>query len=103
MLRLALLQTRSRLQSCRRLLSSLPPHQVVGLPALSPTMETGNIASWKLSEGAEFAPGDILCEIETDKATVDFEAQDEGFLAKVGGLIHCLWCFDSFGLSCLLI
>ena len=82
MLRLALIQSRTRLQQ-RVLLSTLPSHTVVGLPALSPTMETGNIAQWKVSEGTSFAAGDVLCEIETDKATVDFEAQDEGVIAKI--------------------
>jgi pyruvate/2-oxoglutarate dehydrogenase complex dihydrolipoamide acyltransferase (E2) component len=53
------------------------------MPALSPTMEAGTIASWKVKEGASFAAGDIICEIETDKATVDNEAQDEGVLAKI--------------------
>jgi len=63
--------------------SSYPPHQVVGLPSLSPTMETGSIANWNLAEGQSFAAGDIFCSVETDKATVDFEAQDEGVLAKI--------------------
>ena len=85
MLRLALLQSRTRTH--RFLFSTLPSHTVVGLPALSPTMEAGNIAKWKLSEGASFAAGDVLCEIETDKATVDFEAQDEGVIAKVRFLL----------------
>ena len=52
------------------------------MPALSPTMEAGTIASWKVEEGTAFAAGDVICEVETDKATVDFEAQDEGVLAK---------------------
>ena len=46
-------------------------------------METGSIAKWNLKEGDEFAAGDALCEVETDKATVDYEAQDDGVLAKV--------------------
>lgn len=46
-------------------------------------MEFGNIADWKIEEGQAFGPGDVLCEIETDKATVDFEAQDDGVLAKI--------------------
>mmetsp|Transcript_27406 Transcript_27406/g.94247 ORF Transcript_27406/g.94247 Transcript_27406/m.94247 type:complete len:214 (-) Transcript_27406:1728-2369(-) len=62
---------------------SLPSHEVFGLPALSPTMEAGTIAVWKVKEGAAFAAGDVICEIETDKATVDFEAQDDGVLAKI--------------------
>jgi len=67
----------------REWFSSYPPHEVVGLPALSPTMETGTIASWNMDEGDSFGPGDIICSVETDKATVDFEAQDDGFIAKI--------------------
>eukprot|EP00339_Tiarina_fusa_P009344 CAMPEP_0117085942 /NCGR_PEP_ID=MMETSP0472-20121206/60364_1 /TAXON_ID=693140 ORGANISM="Tiarina fusus, Strain LIS" /NCGR_SAMPLE_ID=MMETSP0472 /ASSEMBLY_ACC=CAM_ASM_000603 /LENGTH=469 /DNA_ID=CAMNT_0004815299 /DNA_START=151 /DNA_END=1561 /DNA_ORIENTATION=+ len=63
--------------------SSYPPHELVGLPSLSPTMEAGTIASWTRDEGDSFGPGDVLCSIETDKATVDFEAQDDGFVAKI--------------------
>ena len=62
---------------------SLPAHEVVGLPALSPTMEAGTIASWKVDEGSSFSAGTVLCEVETDKATVDFEVTDEGVLAKI--------------------
>ena len=47
------------------------------------TMESGSIASWTLSEGDSFAAGDVFCSVETDKATVDFEAQDDGVLAKI--------------------
>lgn len=47
------------------------------------TMESGSIAAWNLEEGDSFAPGDVFCSVETDKATVDFEAQDEGVLAKI--------------------
>jgi len=46
-------------------------------------MEAGSIAKWNVSEGEEFAAGDSLCEVETDKATVDFEAQDEGVVARI--------------------
>eukprot|EP00531_Pseudo-nitzschia_arenysensis_P003918 CAMPEP_0116157404 /NCGR_PEP_ID=MMETSP0329-20121206/23326_1 /TAXON_ID=697910 /ORGANISM="Pseudo-nitzschia arenysensis, Strain B593" /LENGTH=484 /DNA_ID=CAMNT_0003654509 /DNA_START=126 /DNA_END=1577 /DNA_ORIENTATION=+ len=63
--------------------SSYPSHEVVGLPALSPTMETGTIASWNMDEGDTFGPGDVICSVETDKATVDFEAQDDGVVAKI--------------------
>ena len=52
------------------------------MPALSPTMEEGVIASWVKEEGDAITAGDSLCEIETDKATVDFEMVDDGFLAK---------------------
>jgi len=53
------------------------------MPALSPTMETGTIAEWVIPEGAAFVAGDALCRIDTDKATIDFEAQDDGILAKI--------------------
>lgn len=53
------------------------------MPALSPTMTTGTINKWNIEEGQPFAAGDALCEIGTDKATIDFEAQDDGFLAKI--------------------
>lgn len=53
------------------------------MPSLSPTMESGTIASWNVSEGETFAAGDVLCEVETDKASVAFEAQDEGVVAKI--------------------
>ncbi|CAB1114075.1 unnamed protein product [Ectocarpus sp. CCAP 1310/34] len=67
----------------RHFSSGLPDHDVVGLPALSPTMETGTITEWLVKEGDAFAAGDIICMVETDKATVDFEAQDEAVLAKI--------------------
>lgn len=43
------------------------------MPNLSPTMEKGNIGEWNVKVGDEIAPGDVLCSIETDKATIDFE------------------------------
>lgn len=46
-------------------------------------MEQGNIVSWQVKEGDEVAPGTVLAEIETDKATLAFENQDEGFIAKI--------------------
>ncbi|GAA5970508.1 hypothetical protein JCM11641_007331 [Rhodosporidiobolus odoratus] len=52
-------------------------------PAMSPTMTEGGIAQWKKKEGESFAPGDVLLEIETDKATMDVEAQDEGIIGKI--------------------
>mmetsp|Transcript_23089 Transcript_23089/g.28320 ORF Transcript_23089/g.28320 Transcript_23089/m.28320 type:complete len:532 (+) Transcript_23089:218-1813(+) len=66
-----------------RFQSSYPPHIILPLPALSPTMETGTISTWNLTDGSEFSAGDVFCSIETDKATMDFEAQDDGFVAKV--------------------
>ncbi|KAK4225557.1 hypothetical protein QBC38DRAFT_482643 [Podospora fimiseda] len=53
------------------------------MPALSPTMTEGNIASWKIKEGDKFQAGDVLLEIETDKATMDVEAQEDGQLFKI--------------------
>lgn len=53
------------------------------MPALSPTMTEGNIASWRVKEGSSFSAGDVLLEIETDKATMDVEAQDDGVLFKI--------------------
>src|SRR5215213_6181160 len=53
------------------------------MPALSPTMEEGTLAKWLVSEGDDVKSGDILAEIETDKATMEFEAVDEGKLAKI--------------------
>jgi pyruvate dehydrogenase E2 component (dihydrolipoamide acetyltransferase) len=55
----------------------------MALPSLSPTMTQGSIASWKKSAGDVLNVGDILCEIETDKASVGLEIQDEGVLAKI--------------------
>jgi len=53
------------------------------MPALSPTMEEGTLAKWLVKEGDTVASGDILCEIETDKATMEFEAVDEGIIGKI--------------------
>lgn len=61
----------------------LPNHIKLEMPNLSPTMEKGNIAKWLKKEGDSIKPGDILAQIETDKATVDFEMQEEGFIAKL--------------------
>ncbi len=53
------------------------------MPALSPTMEKGNLAKWTKKEGDKVKPGDIIAEIETDKATMEVEAVDEGILARI--------------------
>jgi pyruvate dehydrogenase E2 component (dihydrolipoamide acetyltransferase) len=53
------------------------------MPALSPTMTEGNLAKWHKKEGDSVASGDVLCEIETDKATMEVEAVDEGILGKI--------------------
>lgn len=60
-----------------------PSHVKVPLPALSPTMEMGTIISWEKKEGDKLNEGDLLAEIETDKATMGFETPEEGYLAKV--------------------
>src|SRR5438105_13459347 len=53
------------------------------MPALSPTMEKGNLTRWLKKEGDKVKSGDILAEIETDKATMEYEAVDDGTLAKI--------------------
>lgn len=53
------------------------------MPALSPTMTSGNIGTWQKKVGDTIAPGDVLVEIETDKAQMDFEFQEEGVIAKL--------------------
>lgn len=53
------------------------------MPSLSPTMTSGKVKEWLKSEGDALQVGDILCDIETDKASVGFELQDEGYLAKI--------------------
>src|SRR4051812_41539618 len=53
------------------------------MPALSPTMEKGNLAKWLKKEGDKVKSGDVIAEIETDKATMEVEAIDEGTLARI--------------------
>ena len=53
------------------------------MPALSPTMEEGTLAKWLVKEGDTVNSGDLLAEIETDKATMEFEAVDEGTIGKI--------------------
>ncbi|KAK9885227.1 hypothetical protein WA026_010730 [Henosepilachna vigintioctopunctata] len=67
----------------RQYASDLPSHTKVTLPALSPTMEMGTIISWTKKEGDKLNEGDLLAEIETDKATMGFETPEEGYLAKI--------------------
>ena len=55
----------------------------ITMPALSPTMEEGNLAKWLVKEGDKIKSGDIIAEIETDKATMEVEAVDEGVIAKI--------------------
>ena len=53
------------------------------MPALSPTMSEGNIVQWSKKEGDRVKVGDVICEIQTDKATIGFESQEDGYLAKI--------------------
>src|SRR5690606_39115022 len=55
----------------------------ITMPALSPTMEEGNLARWLVKEGDTVSPGDVIAEIETDKATMEVEAVDEGTIARI--------------------
>lgn len=65
----------------RRFASALPEHIKLEMPNLSPTMEKGNISAWHKKVGDKVSPGEALCGIETDKAVVDFEMQEEGYIA----------------------
>ena len=55
----------------------------IKMPALSPTMEEGTLAKWLVKEGETVKAGDLMAEIETDKATMEFEAVDEGVVEKI--------------------
>ncbi|XP_020248069.1 dihydrolipoyllysine-residue acetyltransferase component 2 of pyruvate dehydrogenase complex, mitochondrial-like isoform X2 [Asparagus officinalis] len=70
-------------QRCYSSNSDIHPHQEIGMPSLSPTMTEGNIARWLKKEGDKVSPGDVLCEVETDKATVEMECMEEGYIAKI--------------------
>eukprot|EP01129_Flabellula_baltica_P017000 TRINITY_DN9289_c0_g1_i1.p1 TRINITY_DN9289_c0_g1~~TRINITY_DN9289_c0_g1_i1.p1 ORF type:complete len:617 (-),score=195.28 TRINITY_DN9289_c0_g1_i1:42-1856(-) len=59
------------------------PHLVLELPSLSPNMDEGKIISWNKKPGDEINAGDVICEIETDKAVMPFEAVEDGFLASI--------------------
>lgn len=63
--------------------ASWPEHTVINMPALSPTMTQGGIASWSVKVGDQLSPGQLIAEIETDKATMDFEFQDDGYMAQI--------------------
>lgn len=67
----------------RRNYADFPSHRVVKFPALSPTMEIGKVAGWIKKEGDKINEGDLIVEIETDKATLGMESADEGYLAKI--------------------
>ena len=66
-----------------RMFASLPDHIKLTMPNLSPTMEVGKIESWNAKVGDLLVPGDILASVATDKATVDFEMQEEGYVAAL--------------------
>src|SRR5690606_5041118 len=55
----------------------------ITMPALSPTMEEGKLAKWHVKEGDSVSSGDVIAEIETDKATMEVEAVDEGTIGKI--------------------
>mgnify|MGYP000014426672 CR=1 FL=1 len=58
--------------------------EIIRMPRLSDTMEEGNIVSWLVKEGDKVSPGDILAEVETDKATMELESFNEGVLLYIG-------------------
>ncbi|KAK8052318.1 Dihydrolipoyllysine-residue acetyltransferase, partial [Apiospora rasikravindrae] len=76
-------QSRRPLAPISKMVRLVPPHTVIKMPALSPTMTSGGIGAWQKKAGDTIAPGDVLVEIETDKAQMDFEFQEDGVIAKV--------------------
>jgi pyruvate dehydrogenase E2 component (dihydrolipoamide acetyltransferase) len=72
-------------KSCQRVafFSSFPDHEILPMPALSPTMLAGDLVSWSLNIGDEVIPGNPVAELETDKASIAFEAQDDGYIAAL--------------------
>lgn len=66
-----------------RRMSDLPSHTALGMPALSPTMSQGSLVEWKVEEGQEVTAGDVLAEVETDKAVLGWENQDDGIVARL--------------------
>lgn len=79
----ASLLSASRYQLQLRCYASYPPHTIIGMPALSPTMTQGNLAVWSKKVGDKLSPGEVIAEVETDKAQMDFEFQEDGYLAKI--------------------
>src|SRR6187402_732098 len=57
--------------------------QIIGLPKLSPTMEEGVLVRWTKKEGDKVSPGDLVAEVETDRANMDFNIEDDGVLLKL--------------------
>lgn len=76
---------RTKFQNVRsfHISSKILAAKIYGMPAMSPTMETGNIVEWKVKEGQHYNSGDSLLDIETDKATMSVDAIDDGILAKI--------------------
>jgi len=66
--------------SSTRSFSSFPDHTVVGMPSLSPTMTSGVVSQWNFAPGDSFIAGDSLAEVQTDKASIDFESTDDGVM-----------------------
>jgi pyruvate dehydrogenase E2 component (dihydrolipoamide acetyltransferase) len=68
--------------SRRTYATDYPDHEVISMPALSPTMEQGTIVTWNVAVGDEVSAGDSLADVETDKATMSFDSGDDGYVAK---------------------
>lgn len=66
-----------------KLIKIVGPGKEIKMPSLSPTMSEGKIVKWLKKEGDPINPGDVLCDIETDKAVVSMETEEEGILAKI--------------------
>jgi pyruvate dehydrogenase E2 component (dihydrolipoamide acetyltransferase) len=63
--------------------ASFPPHDVLKMPSLSPTMKDGKIIKWNVKIGDKVTAGDVIAEIQTDKSAVGFEVQDDGYIAQI--------------------
>jgi len=70
------------------------------MPSLSPTMSEGTIIKWHKVPGDKVSPGDVLCDIQTDKAVMSFETEEEGILAKI---LVKIFYFLNLGMSLILI
>ena len=89
--------------------TDLPDHKEIRLPALSPTMSTGTILSWEKEEGEEITDGDVLAQVETDKATMDMDSAMSGYMAKIVvpagtkdiplGKVCVLYLYGQYGLD----
>ena len=78
-----LFRSQSLMNGARRWLSSAPGVIELQMPALSPTMTTGNVGSWHKQVGEKINAGEAIVAIETDKAEVEYEALDDGYLAVI--------------------